>query len=172
MLVALGVIARPHGVRGELRVHRFNPDSTLLLDLDTVWLRQGGEEREVGVANARLHGRFVLLTLEGVESREAAEELRGAEVCVPRDALPPTAEDEYYHVDLVGLTAELSDGTVVGYVSDVIQYPTVDCIVVESDAGRREIPLLDPYVIAVEPDAERVVVAHVEDFELHRRRRR
>lgn len=172
MLVALGAVARPHGVRGELRIHRFNPDSMLLLDRETVWLRQDGREREVRVERARLHGKLVLLTLEGVRGRDAAEALRGAEVCVPREELPPPDEDELYHVDLVGLSAVREDGTAVGTVSDVIQYPSVDCLAVDSDEGRREIPLLEPYVREVDLDAGRVVLAHVEDFDLIRRRRR
>jgi len=172
VLIPLGAVARPHGVRGELRVHRFNPDSTLLLERESVWLRRDGDEREVRVERARLHGAFVLLTLEGVRSREAADALRGAEVCVPREELPPPDEDELYHVDLIGLPAQLEDGTAVGTVSDVIRYPSVDCLAVDTEEGRREIPVLEPYVVEVDLDAGRVVLAHVDDFDPIRRRRR
>lgn len=170
-LVPLGAVTRPHGVRGEVRVHRFNPDSTLLLERETVFLRRDGETREVRIAAARPHGDLVLLTLDGVHGREAAEALRGHEVCVPRDALPPADEDEVYLVDLVGLAAVDEAGSPLGTVSEVLQYPSVECLAVDSDAGRREIPLVDPYVVDIDLETGRVVVAHAEDFELQRPKR-
>src|SRR5687767_1184159 len=104
-LVALGVVARPHGVRGELRVHLYNPESDLLLGRSRVMLSHRGETREREILEARRHGEALLVTLEGVASREAADALRGAELAVPRDELPPLGEGEHYHVDLIGLEA-------------------------------------------------------------------
>ncbi|MCA9605889.1 MAG: 16S rRNA processing protein RimM [Myxococcales bacterium] len=166
--VALGAIARPHGVRGEVRVFRYNPESTLLLDQSRVWLAEGGEHRPIRVLAARIHGDMVLLTLQGVGDRDAAEALRGVEVCVGRDALPPPEEDEVYHVDLVGLNVVDETGSPVGSVSDVIRYPSVDCLVVEGEDGVREIPLLDPYVVEVRLEEKRVVVANLEDLDVTR----
>lgn len=165
-LVPLGAVTRPHGIRGEVRVHRFNPGSTVLLERESVTLRKDGELREVRVSAARPHGDLVLLTLDGVSGREAAEGLRGFEVCVPRDELPPPDEDEVYLVDLIGLSAVDEAGVALGTVSEVIQYPSVECLAVDSDAGRREIPLLEPYVVDVDLDRGRVVLAGIEDFDL------
>jgi 16S rRNA processing protein RimM len=165
-------VARPHGIRGEVKVHRFNPDSTLLLEQPAVWLRKGeGEARHVEIDAARVHGTFVLMTLRGVRSREDAEALRGFEVCVPRAALPEPDDDEVYHTDLIGLRAELDDGTVAGEVVDVLSYPSADCLLVRSDEGDREVPLLPPYVVQIDLEAGVVKVAHLEDFDLQRRRR-
>lgn len=170
-LVALGAVARPHGIRGELKVHRFNPGSTLLLEQRAVWLRRGGDElREVEVAAARVHGDFVLLTVRGVASREAADALRGAEVCVPRDRLPDLDDDEVYHADLIGLRATLADGTAAGEVVDVLSYPSAHCLLVRSAEGDREVPMLTPYLDRIDLEAGVVVVAHLEDLDLQRRR--
>lgn len=171
-LVALGAIGRPHGVAGEVRVHRFNPDSTLLCEVDVVWLERDGEApRPARVERARLHGPHVLLVLEGVRGRDAAEALRGAEVCVPREALPEPAEDEVYHVDLVGLTAVLPDGTRAGEVVSVLSYPSADCLLVRGEDADLEVPILPPYVERVDLDTKTVRVAHLEDLEPIRRRR-
>jgi 16S rRNA processing protein RimM len=170
-LITLGAIARPHGVRGELRVHRFNPDSTLLLELDDVWLRRDGEARRMRIERARAHGPAVLMELEGIRGREAAEALRGAEVCVPREALPDAGDDEVYHADLIGLRAELADGTPVGEVVDILSYPSADCLLVREENVDREVPLLDPYVQRVDLEARVAVVAHLEDLEPIRRKR-
>lgn len=171
-LIALGAVGRPHGVRGELRVHRFNPSSTLLLELDAVWLRQGDVSREIRIEAARLHGDVVLLTLAGVRSREDAEALRGAELCVSRELLPPPGPDEVYHADLIGLRARTSGGTPAGEVVDVLSYPSAECLLVRSEDGDREIPLLEPYVVEVDLGAREVIVAHLEDLDVVRAPRR
>ena len=165
-LIALGAVVRPHGLRGEVRVHRFNPDSTLLLEQERVWLRRDGETREVIVESSRAHGDLVLYILQGVVGREAAEALRGSEVCLPREALPPPDANEYYHADLIGLRAVDPTGAELGVVSDVIQYPSTDCLAVDSDAGRREVPILDPYLVDTDLAAGTITLAHTEDFEL------
>lgn len=170
-LVALGAIGRPHGVRGEVRVHRFNTESTLLLETSTVWLCRDGEVREQRIERARLHGEHVLLVLEGVRGREGAEALRGYEVCVPREALPEPDEDEVYHADLIGLSAVLADGTRAGEVVDVLSYPSADCLLVRGEDADREVPVLPPYVASIDLDARVVVVAHLEDLDPIRRRR-
>ncbi|HJL15822.1 MAG TPA: ribosome maturation factor RimM [Sandaracinaceae bacterium LLY-WYZ-13_1] len=172
-LVPLGAVTRPHGVRGEVRVHRFNPDSTLLLERDTVWLRtDDAPARPMRIERARLHGELILLTFEGVRGREAAEALRGQQVCVPRAELPEPDEDEHYHVDLIGLAAVDPDGRALGEVADVLRYPSVDCLAVDADDGRREVPFVEPYVVEVDLEAERVVIAHLEDLDVIRPRRR
>lgn len=171
-LVALGVVGRPHGVRGEVRVHRFNPESTVLLEQEAVWLRKEGEARLVRVERARLHGPYVLLTLEGVSGRDEAEALRGCEVCVERDSLPELGEDEVYHTDLIGLRAVRADGTPAGVVVGVQAYPSADCLVVRGEDGDREVPILEPYVDHVDLRRGVVVVAHLEDLDPIRPRRR
>jgi 16S rRNA processing protein RimM len=170
-LVALGVIARPHGVAGELRVHRFNASSTLLLERRSVWLRRGDDVREHRVEGSRLHAGFVLLRLRGVEGRDAADALRGVEVCVPRDALPPPDPDEVYLADLIGLQARLADGSVAGEIVDVVSYPSADCLLLRSDEGDREVPLLPPYASNVDLTARTITVAHLEDLEILRSRK-
>jgi 16S rRNA processing protein RimM len=164
-LIALGAVVRPHGLRGEVRVHRFNPESTLLLEQERVWLRRDGATREMHVKSSRAHGDLVLYVLEGVVGREAAEALRGSEVCLPREALPPPDEDEYYHADLIGLRAVDPSGLELGVVSDVIQYPSTDCLAIDSEAGRREVPILDPYLVGLDLEAGTITLAHAEDFE-------
>ncbi len=165
-LVALGVVARPHGVRGELRVHRYNQDSRVLDSLDRATLRKDDEARPVRILASRPHGQLLLVTLRGVDGRDAADALRGWEICVPRAQLPAPDPDEYYHVDLIGLRAVSRDGAVVGTVASVIRYPSADCLLLSVSGGTREVPLIEPYVIDIDVDGGQVVVDHLEDFDL------
>ena len=165
-LVALGAVARPHGVRGEVRVFRYNEDSRLMDSLERVILRRDGELRPVRVLSSRPHGKLLLMTFRGTEGRDAAEALRGVEVCIPRDQLPPPDPDEFYHVDLIGLAAQRPDGIQVGTVSDVIRYPSADCLVLQVPGGVLEVPLLRPYVVDVDVAGGTVVVDHLDDFDV------
>ena len=164
-LVPVGVVARPHGVRGELRVHCLNPESRLLYEVGEILLRGSDGVRLVEVESARRGPKgAVLMVLSTVAGREAAEALRGTELCVPRTALPETADDEWYFVDLIGLAAQTESGDALGRVVDVIEYPTINCLVV-LDAGMvREVPMADPYLIAVDVSGGSLTLSPITDI--------
>lgn len=105
--LAVGIVTGAHGIHGVLRVRVFDPDSVALEPGRTVMLRRDGEpvgEREVA-AVAPVPGKpdRRRLTFVGPRDRDAAEALRGCEILVSRDQLPPLADDEYYLVDAIGL---------------------------------------------------------------------
>lgn len=160
--VVLAQVTRPHGVRGELKVKLFNPDSDLLLRLRQVrMVLPEGDAREVTLRKPREVPGGLIVALDGVDDRDAAEALRGARFEVPRAALEPTDPDEFYIVDLIGCRAEL-DGELLGTVVTVLDYPTCDVIVVEDGARRLEIPLIDAYVGDIDLAARRVSIRSLE----------
>ncbi len=163
-LVALGVIARPHGVQGGLRVHAYNPRSTLLLEMSEVILRDAaGELRRVEVQSARPGPKAILMELEGCESREGAEALRGTAVCVPRSALPSTEDGEFYFVDLIGLVVT-HGGSAMGKVIEVVDYPSADCLRVKLESGVVEVPVLPQWIEAVDLEAGEISVHDISDL--------
>lgn len=160
--VPLAVVGRPHGVRGELRAHPFNRDSDLLLDLEEVLVRftegeRKGEQHEVSIDSARAGNDAILIKLHGVDDRDAADDVKGAELCVRRGDFPELEEGEFYACDIIGADAVL-EGKVVGRIEAFTSYPSVDILVVASDRGRYEVPLVDPYVDEVDVTGGRVVL--------------
>ncbi len=164
-IVELGVITRPHGVRGEVRVHPWNADSTLLAELGSVLLLGEGAPRSVRIERARRAPKAFLLKLEGVDGVEAAEALRNVHLGVPRDALPELEGDELYLADLVGLEVRRGDARI-GEVVEVIEYPSIECLVVKSDDGIREVPLNRPWIEEVDLEAGIVRVGPLDDVPL------
>jgi 16S rRNA processing protein RimM len=172
-LIELAAVVRAHGLRGELLLKPFNPESTLLSELSHVLLKgRDGAVQRYEVESARTHGDGQLLALKGVGSRDAGDALRGQLVCVTRADLPPPEEGEYYLVDLVGLEARDAQGNVAGKIEQVIDYPSVTCFVVVSPEGRREVPNLPRYVLAIDAAARAITVDHIDELELEKPKER
>jgi 16S rRNA processing protein RimM len=168
-LIELAAVVRSHGLRGELLLKPFNPASELWDGLESVALKlPSGELSTRRVLSAREHSGSVLLTLDGVRDRDTADALRGSLVCVPRSALPPLADDEYYLADLVGLVAKDTAGRTIGKVRDILEYPAACCLIVESAEGIREVPDLQRYVPEVHVAAGYVVLDNLDELELQK----
>ncbi len=168
-LIELAAVVRSHGLRGELLLKPFNPESTLLGEVTHVLLKaRDGTVTRFEVEEARTHGDGQLLALKGVRTREASDALRGNLVCVTRADLPAPEEGEYYLVDLVGLEARDAQGERVGKIEQVIDYPSVTCFVVVAPEGKREVPNLPRYVLAIDPAAGTVTVDHIDELELEK----
>lgn len=168
--IPLAEVARPHGVRGELRLRVYNRDSDLLLDCEEVLLRTAdGAERPARLEGARWSDQALLVLLEGTTSRNDAELLRGAVLSVRRSAFPPLEDGEFYACDVEGATVVLEGGEVLGTVRELVSFPSVEALVVEGPRGTWEIPLLEGFVAAVHaaprPEDRRVDVASVEGLE-------
>jgi 16S rRNA processing protein RimM len=168
-LVALGSVGAPHGLNGELRVKLHNPSSDFLEGCRQIWLRLDGDEhgtRRALVRSCRRSGaEYVLLGLDGVDDRDAAAALRGAELCVPRDALPALAPGEYYLIDLVGMRVVLADGSEVGTVERAIEYPASQVLRVAASEGAFELPMREPYLVEVQVPERTIVAAELDDLE-------
>ena len=144
--VALAEVARPHGIRGEVKLRVYNQDSDVLLELDEVLVRLAtGEEHEVSIDVARRADKSILLKLHSVDDRNRAEELRGAKICVRRSDFPALAEGEFYACDVEGAEVVLGD-EVLGTVREFVMYPTVDAFVIVGPRGEFEVPVTDAFI--------------------------
>jgi len=162
-MVVLGRIGAASGVRGELRVHPLADDPPGWARLPHWWLGRESEAPDLWQQTRLIkcsvrHG-LLLARLEGVPDRTAAEALRGVLVGVPRAELPPTAKDEYYWADLIGLEAinlrEQSLGRVVG----LIDTPANTVLrVSDGESDERLLPFVGAVVLEVDLVAGRLQV--------------
>ena len=162
-VVAIGQIARPHGVQGELRVRVYNPESGLLGRGRVVLIQPAeGAARPSKVARVRETEGALLVTLEGVSDRTAAEALRGAELLVKRSEFPELPPGEFYACDVEGARALLHD-ELIGTVERLQSYPTCDVLVIKRTTGEEiEVPLVDGVVERVDGDAGVVHLASLD----------
>lgn len=172
--VPLAEVARPHGVRGELRLRLFNKAGDTLLGQDEVLVRlTDGEEHEVSVERARRADDAILMKLYSVDDRDRAEELRGALICVKRKEFAQAEPGEFYAIDVVGAEVRVR-GARVGTVGEIVTYPSVEVILVraDDDQGDWEVPLTETYVAHVDVDAKVVELVTLDDVERQPRRKK
>jgi 16S rRNA processing protein RimM len=150
-------VARAHGVSGELEVRPDWEESRGLLAAREVVLESESGLLEVcAVRSSRRTPKGVLLLLEGIDDRDAAEARRGHAVRVRRELLPKLGDGEYYLCDLIGADVDSPQGPV-GRVVEVQMYPSVDAVVIEAaDGARFEQPLVDEWLARVDVAARRM----------------
>lgn len=150
----VGRIVKPHGVRGELVVDprtdspeiRFAVGSVLSAKL------RDGSTRDLTVTAARPHTGRLLVVLDGVEGRTAAEDLRGTLLFAPETNLPPTGDpDEFYDHELEGLAVLTTDGTQLGVITEVLHGAGNDLLQVRRTGGGE---LLVPFVSQIVPEVD------------------
>jgi 16S rRNA processing protein RimM len=104
-MVCLGIVSAPHGVRGEVKIRSFTERPEDVVAYGELYDENGA--RSFRAQRRGMVGGAVVVRFDGVDDRDAADRLRGLRLHVPRDRLPPAADDEYYHADLIGLRADL-----------------------------------------------------------------
>jgi 16S rRNA processing protein RimM len=163
--ILVGRIHGAFGVRGELKLESLTePESNVLRYQPWIVRDAQGREREVQGARGRAANRGLVVTLPGVEDRDAAELLRGAEVFVPRSALPPPKPGEFYWVDLEGMRVANLEGVDFGTVHAVFSNGANDVMVVRGDRERL-VPFARPdFVRELDFEGGRIVVDWDADF--------
>lgn len=139
----LGHLLGPHGVQGAVKVYVLG-DPGQFRRLPRVFVEGRGWLR---VVKADPLAPGVALSLAGIGTREAAEELRGLPIYAADDELPPPEDGVYYYHELRGLQVLDAAGTVLGEVVDVQEAGRQDLLVVRHAAGESLVPLQAPYVV-------------------------
>jgi 16S rRNA processing protein RimM len=126
--VTLAVIIGAHGVTGEVRLKVFAEDLKPYKSFNNGTLT---------LKSVRHGGNGAIARIAEVNDRNAAEALRGTELTVPRSALPPLGDGEYYHADLLGLPAISTEGEALGHVVAINDFGAGDVIEIERPDGKR-----------------------------------
>ena len=131
--VTLAAIAGAHGISGEVRLKLFAEG------VDSLKRHKSfhAGERLLTLKSVKPGSAGAIARFAEIADRSAAEALRGTLLTVPRDALPPLAEGEYYHADLIGLACVAADGTMLGTVSAVENFGAGDLLEIARADGRK-----------------------------------
>jgi 16S rRNA processing protein RimM len=163
-MICVGVITGAHGIRGHVRIKSFTAEPGDVAGYGVLYDPRGRSSLRLTVTGCS--GAQLIARIAGVDDRNAAEALKGHELFVPRSALPPPDDDEFYHADLVGMRAELAEGEhqreTVGMVAAVHDFGGGDVIEVETERG---VTIMVPFTRDVVPEVHvaegRLVIARM-----------
>ena len=153
MDLVVGRVVKAHGVTGEVVVEiRTDDPDTRFAPGSAVRGRpsRGGPESRYLIESVRDHGGRLLLRLDGVADRTAADSLRGTVFIVDSEDLPPIDDpDEFYDHQLEGLRVVTTTGTPVGSVAEVLHTAAGELLSVRSDQGEVLVPFVSAIVTSV-----------------------
>ncbi len=155
--VIIGKIVAPHGVRGDIRILPLTEKPEQFLKLNYLLLDNGQQLR---IVNVRFHKKMILASAEEITSMNEAELLRGKNVSIFSEDLPPLEEGRFYVSDLLGLKVSLEDGKDLGRLKDIISTGNNDVYVIEVP-GDKDIllPALKIYVKKIDLNEKLIVVS-------------
>ncbi|NMB24690.1 MAG: 16S rRNA processing protein RimM [Firmicutes bacterium] len=159
--VIIGEIARPHGIKGYVKVRMHTDYPHRFQDLTTVYLwRDGQEPRLSGFKLIMEQQDHLICQIPGVETRSDAAALRGTLIVVPRAQAVEPPPGEYYIFDLVGLSVYSEDGEHLGELKEVLQPGANDVYVVEpADAGEEILlPAIADVILDIDLETGRMLV--------------
>ena len=163
--VCIAKFGAAHGVRGEIRLWPYTEDPLAVASYGPLGTKDG--KRQFEIASARAAKDHLVARIKGVDTRDAAEALNGLELFVPREKLPATDDDEFYHADLIGIVAVTEQGDTLGRIIAVHNFGAGDIIEIALN-GVGETKLL-PFTNAVVPTvdlaAKRAIIALPEEVE-------
>ena len=160
-LIVVGQVASAFGVKGWLKVNSFTDPVTNILQFNPWYLQVRQPEQSwkiVKVLNGRVHGKQVVVQLDGVNDRNQAELMRGLEIAIKRDQLPDVDDNEFYWVDLEGLKVVNREGVDLGVVESLMETGANDVLVVRGDKERLIPFVMDEYVLGVDLDNGTITV--------------
>ena len=146
--IVVGKIAKPQGIRGEVKVHCYVDAPEGFLRLDRVYVNN----TPYRIVRARAMGTDVIVQFEGVEDRNAAELLRDAVITVDRADADCLKRGDFFISDLVGLAVVDNEGTQWGKIVDVLQYGAADIFDIRQGKKQYMVPFLKRLVLQVDPD--------------------
>jgi 16S rRNA processing protein RimM len=153
----VGILRRPHGVKGEVLMsvatdfpERLTPGTTLYM---------GAKHQPVTIANVRGHNKGLIVTFEEFGSREDLDQLRNQELMVRADDRPALPNGEYYLHQLIGLQAVSDEGQDLGIVAEWIETGANGVFVVRlEDGGETLIPDIPDVVVGIDLEAGQMTI--------------
>lgn len=163
-LILMGKIVRPHGIHGELRVVPMTDWPERFESLKSFYLvnEREGDGRWVQAEESRIHGDDIILKLRDIEDRNTAETLRGYELWVSRETLPPLPEDMYYISDLIGCSVKIMGGRVIGTVKDIHKMAAQDIYVIDIDGREVMIPAVKEFIQQIDIRRGEIIITPIE----------
>ena len=163
--ICLGKIVAPHGIKGLVKIFPYGEDPNLIETLDQVFTAKD-TNKTISITLKNPMGKYILSSIEGCETRESAETLKGTELWIARSALPHIDnEDEFYIEDLIGLTVFDEKKQTIGTILTIQNYGAGDLLEIKPNSGEPYfVPFDDDYVRDINLNKKYLTIENAEHF--------
>jgi len=164
----IGIITKPQGIKGELRVLPTTDDPwrfELLIGEEVLLRREktAATPQSIKLTAARVQKGMVYIKLDGVNDRNTAETYTGAAIIIPPDLALPLDDDEYYVRDLIGIEAESESGEPLGHISRIIHTSANDIYEIKPSEGKAFlVPAVKEFVQSVDLAQRKIILRLIE----------
>lgn len=163
--IAIGKIGKPHGVKGAVLLHSFTSPSDNILNYQPWYIKTAAEYRQLQVKTCEMRDKHFVLTLDGIDDRDAVALLTNSNVYVPKSVLPTLDEDSYYWHELEGMSVSNQSGITLGQVSELMATGSNDVLVIQGADKKHLVPfIMGRYVLSVNRNTRHIVVDWDSDF--------
>ncbi len=161
--VVIGKVRRPHGIRGVLRIGIMTDDPHRFRLLREIYLSRNDHDRKrFAIINVGIVPDAILLTLEGIDSRDDAESWRDAWVEITGDQIMPLEEGQHYLFEILGLQVQTEEGEILGTVVDILRNPAHDVYVIKQDEREFMVPAVPEFIRQIDSESG-IMIIHVVD---------
>lgn len=159
--IQIGEIVKPHGIRGEVKVYVYSERPENFRTYKKVVLQdKGGSGAEIyKIIKSREHGKLAILQLDGITTREAAADLQGNTVWLPKDDFQKLDSEEYYWHQLEGLAVITESGRELGKVARLFSTQAHDILVVAGTGHEYMVPVTADIIRSIDELEGKLVIA-------------
>ncbi len=155
-------MVKPHGIRGWLKIKVYSDSVTIFSQVRSIFIHtKNGEWQEGGVLSLKPHKGYFLVELKGVNTRNKAEELRDADIYIPKDILQKD-EGEFFWYELIGLKVYLVSGKYLGKIVQILPTGSNDVYIVKDKEKEYLIPAIEDVIKDVNIEAGKMIIEPLE----------
>ena len=159
MLLVVGRIGRAHGVRGEATIEVRTDDPDARFPVGASLQTDPVEKGPLTIVSGRVHNGILLLGFAGITDRTAVEKLRNTLLLTEVDIDAESSDDLYHIAQIKGCSVFLENGTEVGVVTDVLELPAQDTLVIETSSGEKLVPFVTTMVPSIDIKNKKLVIS-------------
>ena len=146
--IPLGKISGVHGVKGWVKVFSHTSPRLKITEYLQWFIRNKDQSwKAVELINGKQQGKNIIVLLEGINYRDQAEALVGAEIAIHSDQLNALPENEYFWRDLIGLSVETINGEKLGKIDWLFDTGSNDVIIVKDDSKSKDNEHMVPFLM-------------------------
>jgi len=162
-LIAYGKVVKPHGLSGEVKVLPFSGEFSSFKNFINLYISlEKNNPPKFIISRSRNQKNYIIVKLEGIDSIDDAEHLKGLTIFIDKKELPLKEEDEYYWFELIGMNVFNNENILIGKVKDIIDNTAQPVLVIKNNSEEYLVPMVEKFVEDIDLVNSKIVINPIE----------